>query len=173
MKSELIEIDAETLEILNKYDISEFGDSPADSALMLDSKLYITLPYKNNSANDSLTVFDTETKEFNNIKLPEVNPSQLLLYHNNIIISHVDNVLNKGNSLSILDTQTGKIMHYRLKNTPRQICIKDNYLYSVDFKERNVCKYIFEDNKINFAGQFSVEKRNEKEFYFLSGCFCR
>jgi len=100
--------------------------------------LLFTLPYKNNEANDSLIVFDTQSKVLSNIKMPELSPCQLLKYGDKIIISHVDNVLNEGSSLSILDMVTGEIVHHRLHNTPRQIYIKDNYLYSLDIKERNV-----------------------------------
>ncbi|HPU62642.1 MAG TPA: hypothetical protein PK304_00650 [Mobilitalea sp.] len=173
MRSELIEIDVETFEVINTYDISKFGDSPADFALLDDGKLYFTLPYKNNEPNDSLTVYDLNNKEFKKIKMPGTSPSQLLKYRNYLIISHVDHVLNEGSSISIYDIETGKLKHYQLKNTPRQIGIKDNYLYSLDITERNVCIYKLDGNNIEFIDQIFIEKRKAKEFYFLSGFFLK
>lgn len=173
MKSELIEIDIETLDVIRIHDIGEFGESPADSVLFDEGNLYFTLPYKNNSANNSLTALDTKTKEIREIKLPELSPSQLLKYQDYIIISHVDNVMDEGNSISILNTNTGELVHHELHNKPRQIYIKDNYLYSLDITDRNICRYELKSNKINLLDQFFIEPRKDKEFYFLSGFFCK
>lgn len=44
MNSELLEIDIESLEVFGRYDLDEFGDSPVDGVLLVDEKLYFTLP---------------------------------------------------------------------------------------------------------------------------------
>lgn len=173
MKSELIEIDIETLDIIKVHDTSEFGDSPADSALLDDGKLYFTMPYRDNSANDCLTVLDIKTKEISEIRLPELSPSQLLKYKNYIVISHVDNVMNEGSSISILDMETGEMVNHKLKNIPRQIYIKDDYLYSMDITGRSICRYELKGNKIDLLEQYYIDKRKDEEFFFLSGFYCK
>ena len=141
---------------------------------MLDEgNLYFALPYKDNSVNDSLTVLDTNTNEISKMRLPEVSPSQLLKYQDYLIISHVDNVMDEGNSLSFLNLKTGELVHHKLHNTPMQIYIKDNYLYSMDINGRSICKYELQDNEINLDDKVLIEKRKDEEFYFLSGFFCR
>lgn len=173
MKSELIEIDIDTMEIIKAHDLEEFGDSPADSALLDEGNFYFTLPYKDNSPNDILTVLDTKTDKIREIKLPEASPSQLIKYKKYIIISHVDNVMNEGSSLSILDTETGEIVHHKLKNIPRQIFIKDDCLYSMDITGRSICKYELKDDDIKLLDRIEIDKRKDEEFYFLSGFYCK
>lgn len=173
MKSELIEIDIDTMNTIKIYDISKYGDSPADSALLDEGKLYFTMPYRDGSPNDSLTILDIKTDEINEIRLPEYSPSQLLKYKDYIVISHVDNVMNEGNSLSILNPETGEIVHHVLKNIPRQVYIKDDYLYSMDITNRNICKYQLKDDEIKLLDQIDIEKRKDDEFFFLSGFFCK
>lgn len=171
--ADFIEISTSTMEVLSKKNIREYGECPAESTLLIGDNLYFTFPYKNQkdeeTPNNTLTVFNTKTKEFTNIELPDFTPFQLLKYQDNIIISHVDPVLDEGNSLSIFNTKTGDVKNVQLENTPRQLVINKDYLYSLDITNRSVCKYQLKDNELTLVHTYSIKSRNENTYYFLSG----
>ena len=137
---------------------------------MEEGSLYFTLPFNYGEDSDNLLVYDTKTKEIKEIKLPDlclVNCWSTSKY----IISHINNITDEGNSLSILDIETGKIENYQLENTPSQIYIKDNFLYSLDITDRNICRYELVDNRIKFIDQIFIDKRDTDLHYFLTGLY--
>ena len=169
--SELIEIDLETMEEICRTDVTKYGECPPSGVLMEEGSLYFTLPFNYGEDSDNLLVYDTKTKEIKEIKLPDALPCQLLKYQQYIIISHINNITDEGNSLSILDIETGKIENYQLENTPSQIYIKDNFLYSLDITDRNICRYELVDNRIKFIDQIFIDKRDTDLHYFLTGLY--
>ena len=97
------------MEEICRTDVTKYGECPPSGVLMEEGSLYFTLPFNYGEDSDNLLVYDTKTKEIKEIKLPDALPCQLLKYQQYIIISHINNITDEGNLLSILDIETGKI----------------------------------------------------------------
>ncbi len=175
----LFQLDADTLQIIQKADITNYGQGNC-FFLGVGEDIYFTLPYdKKEEKNNVIMKFSTKkktTKQLEKLKLPNYFPQQIKKLDNLLLVSHCDLIEGTGNSISIFDLKTKKTKLISFAHRVSQIevdaishslyILGDDklYHYTLNTKEKN---FLLEE-KITVSNKNNDE---EEKIYYYTGVF--
>ncbi len=172
MKSYLYIFDSNTLDILEKIDISDIGFGQYYTA-MKDNKLYFPTAFLIEGVEDQptnkLSEYSRESREIRTYDLKENYPFQIMEYKDRLLITHFDPVAVKGNMISIFDIKDGSSEVIEFNHNIEQleldgeniIILGDGYLHKYDS---------------NFSLINSIKVVNDRDsncYYYTTGFFKR
>lgn len=133
-------------------------------SIAIGSELFFTTGKKNDDITPSTSLYKLNLRnyEITNINLNKEFPWQVKQYNGSILVSHFDPMEKNGNTITILEMNSGKIKHVPFEHNLNQMEIyndklyvsDDNYIYAYDlntFKLHNKIK--IECNKKDYKNQ--------------------
>lgn len=166
-------INPDTMQIIKSIDITQCGLGQYDSVKICDDIFFTNYSQLKNeewlSEIDSniLGKYNLKTGETEKIILNAPCPKQILRFENKLIISHEDWHQN-GKYLSIYNLNTREKKLIEIENSPYQIYLYKNKIYSIDRKKI----YRYDANTFKLEKQTDLDTQNNfgKDF-FISGFF--
>lgn len=140
LESYLYILDSNTLDILNKIDITNIGFGQYYT-VMKDNKLYFPTSYsmedEGNQPINKLSEYNRASGEFKTYDLKENFPFQIMEYKDKLLITHFDPVGVEGNKISLFNPDDGSSEIIELKHNVEQldldgeeiIILGNGYLY--------------------------------------------
>ena len=153
-----IKIYNKELKLLKEIDISKIGNQHAKYTIW-KNKLIFSNAYINNMPNNTISILDLDTYEIKTIELKYQYPNDLLIYDNQLIISHTSDVDPQGNMLSIVnlsDFSVEKEVKLDVK-VMRLDLYKNNLLVLSPKDEKNISRIFVYDLKNNFKQTDNLE----------------
>lgn len=166
----LAEISQETLNIVNQYDITQYGD-PCN-LLEFQNKIYISNQYIDTLSgipSTYITVFNQADHTFNQINTKEESPDNLISLNNLLFVSHYDRVQATGNIISVINIQTRKCVSYDFKHMVKQIATDGEYVYVLG----DYCLYKYEFKNGNFLeiARHKISGDKSNTFFYVTSFF--
>ena len=173
ISSYLYEIDVDTFSIVDKIDISKYGQGISGSCFYGDN-LYLSFScLEDNTTLDYICEYSLTTKKIRKIEVEAKNPTQIKEYNGLLYIVNSDEHDEKqSSSISIYNPKTDAIKNVKFK---RHItCIdfmKDKmYLYG----NNKLAIYSVEDDGLYLEKEEDVyTEKNNNCYYWVSGFFLR
>ncbi|HPZ01039.1 MAG TPA: hypothetical protein PLS28_06185, partial [Clostridiales bacterium] len=145
-KSYFGKVSMETLEFLEKYDVTPYG--APHSMIFAGDKIYLTNQYANFDGKPStvLTVFYPETKTVYTVDLKTKYPDHLVAVEDLLFVSHNRCVSCKGNQVTVLNLSDETFQTLSVPHLTMQIAWADSFLYILS--ELEVYKYEYKDDRL-------------------------
>lgn len=166
----LAEISKDKLNIVNQYDITQYGD--ASNLIEFDNKIYISNQYLDSVSgvpSTSVTVFNRNDNSFSQIDTKEESPNNLVILNNLLFVSHYDSVQTKGNKISVIDSKTQKCTSYEFKDVVKQIVADNNYIYVLG--DYCIYKYEFKDNQFTEIAHQEIDGDKSDTYFYVTSFF--
>lgn len=172
IKSYLYIFDSNTLDILEKVDISNIGFGQYYTVMKGD-KLYFPTSFSIEATDglptNKLSEYNHETGQIITYTLKENYPFQIMEYEDKLLITHFDPVAVKGNKVSIFDVKDGSSDVIEFNHNIEQleldgenvIILGDGYLYKYDSKFS-----LINSTKV-------INDRDSNCYYYTTGFFKR
>lgn len=160
----LAEISQETLDIVNKYDITQYGDP--SNLLEFESKIYISNQYIDTLSgipSTYVTVFNQTDHTFSQINTKKESPDNLIALNNLIFVSHYDRVQASGNIISVINTQTQKCASYDFNHMVKQIATDGKYVYVLG--DYCLYKYEYKNGKFSEIAHHKINGDKSNTFF--------
>lgn len=169
--SRLYIIDTKTMQIKKDVDITNCGYAQFDS-IKINNDIYFSnyMQIENSiSETDSNIIgkYNLKNNQLEKIILEHTCPKQIILYKNELIISHEDWHGN-GKHLSILNLETQNTKSIEIKNAPYQIYLSKDKIYSID--RQKLYKYDLNSFVLEKQINLHTQKKYGSDF-FISGFF--
>ncbi|WP_353097695.1 hypothetical protein [Tissierella praeacuta] len=145
----------EDLELIDKKDITKYGTSQYKFMHDEDSLYTGVMITKEDEPSNIILQISLNSNKVEAINTGEYYPNDILLYKDNIIVTHNDLVINEGNTLTVLDKDCQAVRVIDLENKTELAGILKNYL--VVGNQEKICLYDIEDN-FKLTKEKSIQK---------------
>ncbi len=163
----LVELSIETLEIVNQYDISQYGDPCR--FIENNGKVYISNQYTDflsGMPSTMITVFDKSNGTFSQINTNEKSPNNLVKTKNWLFVSHYDRVQAAGNKISAINLNSNECFSFIFNHSVKQIASDGKYLYILG--DNCIYKYLFENNEFKEVNKKNLDVNKSDTFFYIT-----
>ncbi|MCL1890908.1 MAG: hypothetical protein FWG00_02615 [Coriobacteriia bacterium] len=171
--SRLIELDTESLALINETDFSEFGVSFSNITHYKETLVFGSVHRWSDMLevdDQRLVLYDLSTNSVATIDLAMKYPAQLALEKASLYILHASLPTQESFGISVFNLDTHRLVYYELSHEAFQIIVKDNMLYSLG--NTSLYTYDLSDDKLTFVSEAYVKQRTEKQpYYYVSSMF--
>lgn len=165
-----MELSLETLEIIEKYDITQYGSSC--ELVEHNNKLYISTQYSDVTVgipSTTITVFDLETKTFDNIDTGVNTPNNMCLDGDLMFVSHYEQVNGRGNSITTIDLNSGSKKNHAFDHIVQQIALSNDFIYILG--EDELYQYRYENEGFVLINRTKIEKSKSRTYFYITSFF--
>lgn len=163
----LVELSVETLEIINQYDISQYGDPCR--FIENNGKIYMSNQYTDlfsGIPSTMITVFDKSNATFTQINTNESSPNNLVKIKDWLFVSHYDRVQATGNKISVIELNSNECLNFSFEHSVKQIATDEEYLYILG--DNCIYKYLFENKRFKEVTKKELDVNKTDTFFYIT-----
>lgn len=161
-----------SLNILDKKDISNYGNSNYKTAIINDMLYFSNQVDKEDNPNHIIGIYSENSDRMSRLDMKEYYPSDILSYKELLVIAHCDMVRGEGNTITLynIDTNASKVI--KLNHNILQMDMVKDKLYIIDAEY--LYQYKMEKDYIKLNNKVKIQYNDNSDvYYYVSGFFTK